>query len=115
MTVVEFPTDSEGRVYVLVADNGAAANDVSGLSRAGAGDRVVRAAVETWEKALAGMHAAAEGALTQLRRIQPPPDEVELTFGVAVNGKLGATVVTAGSDAHLTVKVVWKNTTEAAG
>lgn len=39
-----------------------------------------------------GMHAAAEGALTQLRRIQPAPDEVELTFGVAVNGKLGATL-----------------------
>lgn len=54
MTVVEFPTDREGRAYVLVADNGAVGDDESGLSRAGAGDRVVRAAVETWEKALWG-------------------------------------------------------------
>jgi hypothetical protein len=49
-----------------------------------------------------------------MRRIEPAPDEVELTFGVAINGKLGATVVTAGSDAHLTVRVLWKNTVEAA-
>jgi hypothetical protein len=79
-----------------------------GLSRAGAGDRVVRAAARTWEQSLEGMQAAAEGALKQLRQIDPAPDEVKVSFGVAVNGKLGALLVTAGADAHLKVEVVLK-------
>lgn len=108
MTVVEFPV-GDGQVYVRVADNDAAWDGQSGLSRAGAGERVVRAVVGTWDQALLGIHAVAEGVLNQLRRIEPAPDEVKVTFGVAVNGKLGATLVATGADAHLEVEVVWKN------
>ncbi|MFF0000933.1 CU044_2847 family protein [Streptomyces avermitilis] len=58
-----------------------------------------------------GRTSAAEGALAQLRAIDPPPEEVEVSFGVAVDGKLGATLVSAGTNAHLNIKVVWRNTT----
>jgi hypothetical protein len=54
------------------------------------------------------MQAAAEGALKQLRQIDPAPDEVKVSVGVAVNGKLGVLLVTAGADAHLKVEVVLK-------
>lgn len=109
MTVVEFAAGQDGRVYVEVPD-GERENGGSGLVRAGAGDRVARAAADTWQGALAGIRSAAEGALTQLRAIDPPPEEVEVTFGVAVDGKFGATLVSAGTNAHLNVKVVWRNT-----
>lgn len=69
---------------------------------------MTRTALHTWEQALDGIHAAAVGALHQLRRIEPTPDEVKVSFGVAVNGKLGATIVTAGADANLKVEVTWK-------
>jgi hypothetical protein len=108
MTVVEFPAGNGARVYVQAQDGLAIDDESTGLSRAGAGDRVVRAATRTWEQSLEGMQAAAEGALNQLRRIEPAPDEVKISFQVAVNGKLGATVVTSGIDAHLAVEVVWK-------
>ncbi|MFD2422202.1 CU044_2847 family protein [Amycolatopsis pigmentata] len=115
MEVVEFPVEGDGRVYVQVVGGEFVEDGELGLSRAGAGDRIARAAVATWEQALAGMHVAAEGALNQLRRIEPAPEEVKVTFGVAVNGKLGATLVSAGSEAHLKVEVVWKNPAASGG
>ncbi|MFE1197243.1 CU044_2847 family protein [Streptomyces olivaceoviridis] len=111
MTVVEFAAGQDGRVYVDVPDG----DGGSGLVRAGAGDRIAQAAADTWQGALAGVRSAAEGALAQLRAIEPPPEEVEVTFGVAVDGKLGATLVSAGTNAHLNVKVVWRNTAATMG
>jgi hypothetical protein len=108
MTVVEFPVGDGARVYVQTVDEPPGGPGSAGLERAGAGDRVVRAATRTWEQSLEGMHAVAEGALNQLRRIEPAPDEVTVSFQVSVNGKLGATLVAAGADAHLKVDVVWK-------
>jgi hypothetical protein len=105
MTVVEFPADRGLQVFVEIPGRDAD----GGLSRAGAGERVSEAAVRTWEQALEGMRAAAEGALVQLRRIDPPPAEVKVSFGVAVNGKLGATLVSAAADAHLKVEVTWRS------
>ncbi|MFF1650108.1 CU044_2847 family protein [Streptomyces sp. NPDC058240] len=113
MEVVEFAAGTDSRVYVEVPDE-ASGNGGSGLARAGAGDRIVRAAADTWQGALAGVRSAAEGALAQLRAIDPPPEEVEVTFGVTVDGKLGATLVSAGTNAHLNVKVVWRNAAGAA-
>jgi hypothetical protein len=108
MAVVEFPAGDGVRVYVQTLDGQAAEDGPAALSRAGSGDRVVRAATRTWEQSLEGLQAVAEGALSQLRQIDPAPDEVTVSFQVAVNAKLGATVVTAGTDAHLTVDVTWK-------
>ena len=102
MAVVEFDAGDGSRVYVRVPDGS------GGLDRAGAGDRVVRAAARTWQQSLEGMRATAEGALAQLRRIDPAPDEIKVSFGVTIDGKLDATVVSAGADAHLQVEVVWK-------
>ncbi|GAA1908783.1 CU044_2847 family protein [Streptantibioticus ferralitis] len=114
MTVVEFAAGQDGRVYVEVPD-AARDNGDRGLVRAGAGDRIARAAADTWQGALAGVRSAAEGALAQLRAIDPPPEEVEVTFEVAVDGKFGATLVSAGTNAHLHVKVVWRNAAGAPG
>ncbi|MEV0831144.1 CU044_2847 family protein [Nonomuraea rubra] len=107
MTVVEFGAGQGGRVYVEVADQ----DDGDRLVRAGAGDRVVRAAAQTWNGALSGIRAAAEGVAAQVGALEPAPEEVEVTFGVAVSGKLGATLVSTGSDAHVNVRIVWRNPT----
>jgi hypothetical protein len=108
MTLVEFSAGDGARVYVKTSDNQEADDEAAGLSRAGAGDRVVRAAARTWEQSLEGMKIVAEGALKELRQIAPVPDEIKVSFKVAVNGKVGATLVSAGTEAHLQVEVVWK-------
>lgn len=108
MEVVEFPAGEDGRVFVQVDGADGAEDGPAGLSRAGVGGRVVRAAERTWEQALEGIQAVAEGALNQFRGIDPPAEEVKVSFAVAVNGKVGAMLVAAGADAHLNVEVVWK-------
>ncbi|MFC7109516.1 hypothetical protein ACFQQB_59455 [Nonomuraea rubra] len=67
MAVVEFGAGQGGRVYVEVADQ----DDGDGLVRAGAGDRVVRAAAQTWNGALSGIRAAAEGSRRRWARSNP--------------------------------------------
>ncbi|SDD70627.1 CU044_2847 family protein [Glycomyces harbinensis] len=106
MTLIEFPIggDGEGTVHVFMADEEGAGS----LTRVGASERLVMTATRTWSRALDGMRLAAEGTLEQLRSIDPAPDEVEVTFGVAMDGKVGASIVSGGSGAHLNVKVVWK-------
>lgn len=113
MEVVEFAVGTDSRGYVEVPDE-ASGNGGGGLAGAGAGVRIVRAAADTWQGALAGLRSAAEGASAQLRAIDPPPEEVEVTFGVTVDGKLGATLVSAGTNTHVNVKVVWRNAAGAA-
>ncbi|GCB52957.1 CU044_2847 family protein [Streptomyces sp. NL15-2K] len=100
-------------MYVEVADKDG--GDGEGLVRAGAGDRIAHAASQTWNSALSGVRAAADGVLAQLRSLDPPPEEVEVTFGVAVTGKVGATLVSTGGDAHINVRIVWRNGTGAEG
>lgn len=115
MALLEFPAGADARVYVQLdddLDDEETDGETDGLSRAGASDRVVDATMRTWGHALAGMRSAAEGVLAQLRGIEPAPAEVEVDFKVAVNGKVGATIVTGGADAHLNVKVVWKNSAD---
>lgn len=107
MAMVEFPAADGSRVIVHevgpVTDDG-----VPGLSRAGAGERVVHAMERTWEQSLDCIRAAAAGAVKQLRAIDPPPEEITVRFAVAMNGKVGATIVSAGTEAHLHVEVAWK-------
>lgn len=111
MTVVEFVAGQVGRIYVEVSDR---AGDDSEIGLVRAGDRIVRAAAHTWHGTPEGVRSAAEGALGQLRSLEPLPEEVEVTFGVAVDGKLGATLVSTGANAHLNVEVVWRNVSGAA-
>ncbi len=104
MLVTRFPAGGDVWVDVALVDT-----DVdSGLSRAGAGERVAQVAAESWEKALDCVHTAAQGVLAQIRRLDPAPEEVKVTFGVAVSGKLGAVLVSSGADAHIQVEVTWR-------
>lgn len=102
MAVVVFPVDGGGQLYVEIADG--PESDGSGLARAGARERIEH----TWGQSLSSLRSAAEGALNQLQEITPTPDEIEVAFGVKMNGRLGTAVISAGGEANLMVKVVWK-------
>lgn len=108
MSLTGFPAGDGAVVYVQSVDAQVPDAGSGGLSRAGAGERIMHTAQRTWEQSLDGMRAAAEGALRQLRGIDPPPSEVRVSFQVSINGTVGATLVSAGADAHLTVDVVWR-------
>jgi hypothetical protein len=52
--------------------------------------------------------AISEQVAEYVSEMQHKPEELEVEFGVKVDGEFGAVVATLGSGAHLSVKLRWK-------
>ncbi|MEU5093254.1 CU044_2847 family protein [Streptomyces sp. NPDC020996] len=99
---IQFTLD-DGTV-VLVAPPAHVGNRPVGL-----GTRL-EAAGESLRQALTPISAAASDVIGQFRSIARRPDEVEVTFGVTLDAKLGAVLASANSSAHLDVTLRWSGT-----
>jgi hypothetical protein len=99
-------TLSDGTV-VLVAPPARAGTGAVGL-----GTRL-EAAERTLRQALAPITSAASEVIDEFRALAQRPDEVEVTFGVVLDGKLGAVIASANASAHLDVSLRWKGSDEA--
>ena len=116
MEVVEFPVDGGGVVLIEVLST----ESEDGLGRAGAmTDWVKRKATVSFEQALSTalstVRSTAEAVAQQLRGVTPPPEEVEVTFGMKVTGGINASFIVAGSESNLNVRIMWsKQLTEPA-
>ncbi|WP_406197736.1 MULTISPECIES: CU044_2847 family protein [unclassified Streptomyces] len=93
-------TLSDGTV-VLVAPPARAGTGAVGL-----GTRLESAATSLRE-ALAPVTAAASEVIGGFRSLAERPDEVEVTFGVVLDAKLGAVLSSATAGAHLDVTLRW--------
>src|ERR1700722_19322748 len=89
---------------VAVAPPGARA----GSGTVGLGERL-ETAEKTLRQALAPITAAAAEVLDDFRRLAHQPDEVEIGFGVTLDGKLGGIIASASAGAHLEVKLRWRS------
>jgi hypothetical protein len=87
---------------VLVAPPGRAGSGAVGL-----GARL-ESAQQTLREALAPVTAAASEAMDEFRQLAHRPDEVEISFGVVLDGKLGGIIATANASAHLDVTLRWR-------
>jgi hypothetical protein len=93
-------TLSDGTV-VLVAPPARAGTGAVGL-----GTRLESAATSLRD-ALAPVTAAASEVIGGFRSLAERPDEVEVTFGVVLDAKLGAVLSSATAGAHLDVTLRW--------
>ncbi|KUO21805.1 CU044_2847 family protein [Streptomyces dysideae] len=96
-------TLSDGTV-VLVAPPARAGTGAVGL-----GTRL-ESAGRSLSEALAPVTAAASEVIGGFRSLAQRPDEVEVTFGVVLDGKLGAVLASASAGAHLDVTLRWNAT-----
>lgn len=79
----------------------------AGIGAVGLGDHL-EAAERTLRQALApATHAAAE-MIDAFRQLAHRPDEVEIAFGVVLDGKLGGVIASAKANVHLDVKLRWR-------
>ncbi len=78
----------------------------TGTGAVGLGDRLA-AAEKTLRQALAPVTTAAGELMESFRRLGHRPDEVEISFGVTLDGRLGGVIASANSGAHLEVKLHW--------
>ncbi|MFF4831097.1 CU044_2847 family protein [Streptomyces sp. NPDC001315] len=96
-------TLSDGTV-VLVAPPARAGTGAVGL-----GTRL-ESAERTLRQALTPITTAAAEVIEEFRALAHRPDEVEVTFGVVLDGKLGAVIASAHASAHLDVSLRWRGT-----
>ncbi|MEU3512758.1 CU044_2847 family protein [Streptomyces longwoodensis] len=81
----------------------------TGTGAVGLGARLESAATSLSE-ALAPITTAASEVIGQFRAAAQRPDEVEVTFGVVLDAKLGAILTSAALSTHLEVTLRWSGT-----
>lgn len=97
---VEFTLDDGTTVAV-------AAPRLDGNRAVGLGDRL-EAAGKTLREALAPVTAAATQVMDGFRDLARRPQEIEICFGVMLDGKLGGIIASANTGAHLDVTLRWR-------
>ncbi|MGH3246695.1 MAG: CU044_2847 family protein [Trebonia sp.] len=100
---IEFTLDNGATVAVAAARR-------EGTTPVGAKDRLV-AAQKTLREALVPVTAAAAQVMDEFRNLAHRPDEVEITFGVTLDGGIGGIIASASAGAHLEVTLRWNAAT----
>ncbi len=78
----------------------------AGSSAVGLSDRL-EAAEKTLREALVPVTAAAAQVIDGFRAMARRPEEIEICFGVTLDGKLGGVIASANAGAHLEVTLRW--------
>lgn len=78
-----------------------------GSGAVGLSDRL-EVAEKTLREALAPITAAATQVMDGFRKMAQRPAEVEISFGVTLDGKLGGVIASAEAGAHLDVTLRWR-------
>jgi hypothetical protein len=97
---IEFTLDDGTTVAV-------AAPRSDGSDAVGLGDRL-EAAEKTLRAALTPVNAAAMQVLDGFRGLARSPQEIEVSFGVTLDSKLGGVIASANAGAHLDVTLRWR-------
>ncbi|MFE2512492.1 CU044_2847 family protein [Streptomyces naganishii] len=78
----------------------------AGTGAVGLGSRL-ETAERTLRQALAPITSAATEVIGEFRSLAQRPEEVEVTFGVVLDARLGAVIAGAKTGAHLDVTLRW--------
>ncbi len=97
---IEFTLDDGTTVAVAPAAR-------AGSGAVGLSDRL-EVAQKTLRQALAPVTAAAAQVMDGFRETAKRPTEVEISFGVTLDGKLGGVIASAEAGAHLEVTLRWR-------
>ena len=101
---IEFTLDDGTTVAVATARP-------AGTTPVGAKDRLT-AAHKTLREAIAPVTAAAAQVMDEFRNLGHCPDEVEIAFGVTLDGSIGGIIASASVGAHLDVTLRWTASAE---
>jgi hypothetical protein len=100
LDAIEFTLDDG--TAVTVAPPARAGSGAVGLS-----DRL-QVAEKSLRQALAPVTAAAAQLMDGFREMAERPAEVEISFGVTLDGKLGGVIASAEASAHLDITLRWR-------
>lgn len=82
------------------------------VSRGGKAGEVTEELVEksrqAIDKAMDTIQGMAAKTIAAAKKISEPPDAIEVEFGIKLDAEAGAMVAKAGTEASITVKMVWR-------
>lgn len=111
--LVEFPLESGGVAVVQVADGLSSSEDLEAgghrpVTRGMRDSAVAERAQQTFEQAVDRVQPATEALIARFRSMTRPPDEVSISFGLAVTAEAGAVITAAGASANFSVSMTWR-------
>jgi hypothetical protein len=103
--LIEYPLQGGGTVLVQVED--ASTGPVTRGLRERAKDMAQRSS-QTFEEATQSVTPAAETLISRLKRVEHPPDEIGLEFGIQLAAEAGAFIASAAAEANFKVSLTWR-------
>jgi hypothetical protein len=98
--LVQFALSTGGSVTVEVGTP-------AGMERVGRRQQTLQDMTSSFDEALTDVRDAAAAALAQFQGMATRPDEVEITFGVKLDARLGAVIAETGVEGNFQVTVKW--------
>lgn len=102
--LIEFPLE-DGTTIMVEVDELKVKSEVVPVSTKSGG---VEKAQITFEAAISKIRPVAETVINTLHDIPKRPDEIELEFGLKLNGKTGIYIASVGTEANFQVRLTWK-------
>jgi hypothetical protein len=99
--LARFPLADGGSIVVEV-------DEPQGISRVSRAGRILDAAGESFDRALAQVKEAAATALHQFQTMSHRPDEVVLKFGVKLDAEAGAVIAKTKLEGNFEVTLTWR-------
>ncbi len=96
--LVDFGEDGGG--LVPVSRGGGRMGEVTG--------ELVEKSKEAIDQAMDTIQGMAAKTIAAAKGIAEPPDAIEVEFGIKLDAEVGAMVAKAGTEASITVKMVWR-------
>lgn len=102
--LIEFPLEDGSTIIVEVDES----KVEDGLVPVSTKPSEVEKAKTTFEAAVRKIRPVAECVINTLHDMPKRPDEIELEFGLKLNGKTGIYIASVGTEANFQVKLTWK-------
>ncbi len=103
---IEFPVAKGGRVVIETEDQGVE----QGIEPAARGGGLIKRAEKTFDDAVDNIRTTAEVLVAKLSDLAEVPDEIQVEFGVKMNGKVGAVIASGDVEANFKTTLKWKRT-----
>lgn len=103
--LIEFPFEDGSTIMVEMDELKVEGGVVPVSTRSGE----VEKATTTFEAAVSKIRPVAESVINTLHDIPKRPDEIELEFGLKLNGQTGIYIASVGTEANFQVRLKWKS------
>ncbi len=101
--LIEFPIDEENSIFVEAE----VSQDDEGEMEVSC-DGFAKKASKTFQNSLSVIKPIAETIIAQVAELEQKPKEVEVEFGLKMNGKVGVAIANTGVEGNIMVVLKWQ-------